>query len=126
MKPQIETSVEQVYMDCDMAAGEIAYEDGIGSAERHLGEKVNFEEELTKLSSDNKIQKKTSKQVTPNVTQASPSTKIQVAPATISSIGVCKNLQQNPSTSNENITRWVMDSAFRKEQERLKIPFGKA
>ena len=126
VKPQIDTSVEQVYLDCDMTAGEIAYEGVIGSAERHLGEKVNFEDELTKMASNNKIPQKTLKQVTPNVTQASPSTKIQVAPATISTIGVCKNLQQNPSTSNENITRWVMDSAFRKEQERLKIPFGKA
>lgn len=29
-----------------------------------------------------------------------------------------------PSPQNENITRWVMDGNFRKEQERLKIPFG--
>lgn len=29
-----------------------------------------------------------------------------------------------PSPQNENITRWVMDGNFRKEQERLKIPLG--
>lgn len=29
-----------------------------------------------------------------------------------------------PSAQNENITRWVMDGNFRKEQERLKIPLG--
>jgi len=28
------------------------------------------------------------------------------------------------TTSNENITKWVMDSNFRKEQERLKMPLG--
>ena len=26
---------------------------------------------------------------------------------------------------SENITRWIVDQNFRKEQERLKIPFGK-
>ena len=25
----------------------------------------------------------------------------------------------------ENVTRWIVDQNFRKEQERLKIPFGK-
>ncbi len=25
---------------------------------------------------------------------------------------------------SENITRWIVDQSFRKEQERLKIPFG--
>ncbi len=29
-----------------------------------------------------------------------------------------------PTSQNENITRWVMDGNFRKEQERLKIPLG--
>ena len=29
-----------------------------------------------------------------------------------------------PTPQNENITRWVMDGNFRKEQERLKIPLG--
>lgn len=29
-----------------------------------------------------------------------------------------------PSAQSENITRWVMDGNFRKEQERLKIPLG--
>lgn len=29
-----------------------------------------------------------------------------------------------PTSHNENITRWVMDGNFRKEQERLKIPLG--
>lgn len=29
-----------------------------------------------------------------------------------------------PASHNENITRWVMDNNFRKEQERLKIPLG--
>lgn len=29
-----------------------------------------------------------------------------------------------PATSNENITRWVVDTYFRKEQERMKIPLG--
>lgn len=28
------------------------------------------------------------------------------------------------TTSNENITKWVMDSNFRKEQEQLKMPLG--
>ena len=26
---------------------------------------------------------------------------------------------------SENVTRWIVDQSFRKEQERLKIPFGK-
>lgn len=25
---------------------------------------------------------------------------------------------------SENVTRWIVDQSFRKEQERLKIPFG--
>lgn len=29
-----------------------------------------------------------------------------------------------PTNNSENITRWVMDGNFRKEQERLKIPLG--
>ena len=30
-----------------------------------------------------------------------------------------------PADETENITRWIVDQAYRKEQERLKIPFGK-
>ena len=26
---------------------------------------------------------------------------------------------------SENVTRWIVDQNFRKEQDRLKIPFGK-
>jgi hypothetical protein len=26
---------------------------------------------------------------------------------------------------SENVTRWIVDQNFRREQERLKIPFGK-
>ena len=53
-----------------------------------------------------------------------------VAPVkNISPVGPSSTITGNKSsqpqaTSNENITRWVMDSAFRKEQDRLKIPIG--
>jgi hypothetical protein len=29
-----------------------------------------------------------------------------------------------PPEERENVTRWVIDQSYRKEQERLKIPFG--
>lgn len=38
-----------------------------------------------------------------------------------------KMLNGNPrQTASENITRWVMDSSFRKDQDRLKIPLDPA
>jgi hypothetical protein len=30
-----------------------------------------------------------------------------------------------PADETENITRWIVDQNFRRDQERLKIPFGK-
>lgn len=38
--------------------------------------------------------------------------------------GVQKPALKMPATQNENITRWVVDANFRKEQERMKIPLG--
>ena len=66
----------------------------------------------------NSVQSNTGTLITPANT-ASLETQVQMRKLTASKV-----TYKLPTPQNENITRWVMDGNFRKEQEKLKIPLG--
>ena len=77
------------------------------------------------LTSTENVTRSASKVITSN-NHVIPSSVANVLPAVpVKGSNTNINRLSKPSVNtNENITRWVMDSGFRRDQDRLKIPLG--
>lgn len=87
--------------------------------ELSLPDSLTSTESVTKTQSASKV-------ITSN-NQVIPSSVANVLPAVpVKGLNTNINRLSKPSVNtNENITRWVMDSGFRRDQDRLKIPLGR-
>jgi len=134
LKPQVDVSAEQIYLDCDIIPSQATLEEtpieerlpDLDQAPSDSGS-VDTPPAAELQSNNTNISFPVKNPPTLEEVPRTTSRTVRLAPAQLSNgADLNRNQLQAHSTSSENITRWVMDGAFRKEQERLKIPFDPA